>query len=254
MLVANELGVTIDGATLLADVDVAFAPGRVTAIVGPNGAGKSTLLACLAGLRAPDEGGVTLDGTPLAALGPRDRARRIGYLPQDAPLHWNIAVRPLVALGRFPHGDAQGDLGRVAIDHALAEAELTPLAERLAGTLSGGERARVMLARLLAGEPDWILADEPLAALDIAHRYGLMARLRAIAARGVGVVVVAHDLAIAADFADDVVLLNSGHLVAAGRVDDIMTPTRLEQVFGASFQRVRDHEGREVLIIGLRRA
>jgi len=248
MLAAMGLGVSSGGKPLIADIDAAVAPGRLTAILGPNGAGKSTLLACLAGLRVPDAGEVRLDGAPLAGLTPRDRARRIGYLPQDAPLHWNIAVRPLVALGRFPHGDAASATGRAAIDRALAETDLAPVAGRLAGTLSGGERARAMLARVLAGAPDWILADEPLAALDIAHRHAMMDRLRAIAARGVGVIVVLHDLALAARMADDVLLLDSGRLVAAGPVHEVLTPERLGAVFGVDFAYVASGDGEPVLV------
>jgi len=243
MLAVERLGVTIGSAALLDGVDAAIAPGRVTAIVGPNGAGKSTLLACLAGLRTPDRGQALLDGQPLASLGATARARRIGYLPQDAPLHWNIAVRALIALGRFPHGDARSDLGRLAIDRALTKLDLHPFADRLAATLSGGERARAMLARVLAGEPDWILADEPLAALDIAHRYALMAHLRAVAARGVGVLLVAHDIALAAAYADDALLLHGGRLVAAGPVTDVLTPDRLGPVFGVAFEQVQTATG-----------
>jgi len=235
MLAAEALTVSIGGKTLLEEVDAQLAPGRITAIVGPNGAGKSTLLSCLAGLRAPDRGWVLLDGAPLDALGPRAKAKCIGFLPQDAPLHWNIAVRPLVALGRFAHGDAASMVGHAAIERALDEMAMAPFADRLAGTLSGGERARAMLARVLAGEPDWILADEPLAALDIAHRYALMAELRAVAARGVGVAIVVHDLALAARFADEALLLDNGRLVASGPVGEVLAPEPLGRVFGVGF-------------------
>lgn len=243
MLVAQHLTVTIGQSTLLAGIDARFPAGRVTAIIGPNGAGKSTLLNCLAGLRQPDAGQVLLDEVPLGALSARSRAREIGYLPQDAPLHWNISVRALVALGRYSYGDAQGGEGREAIDLALRETQLMPFADRLAGTLSGGERARAMLARVLAGEPRCILADEPLAALDIAHRYALMAQFRAIAARGVGVVIVMHDLALAARFADDALLLDHGALVAIGDAGDVLTPERLAPVFGVDFAYAQMAEG-----------
>jgi iron complex transport system ATP-binding protein len=239
MLVAEALGVSVGNAAILREVEARLRPGRVTAIVGPNGAGKSTLLSCLAGLRRPDQGRVLLDGAPLQDIAARLRARRIGYLPQDAPLHWNIAVRALVALGRFPYGDAASLEGGAAIDRAMADLSLTELADRLAGTLSGGERARAMLARVLAGAPDWILADEPLAALDIAHRHALMIELRAIAARGVGVGIVAHDLALAARFADDAILLDGGALVAAGPAGDVLTPAVLSPVFDVTFAYAR---------------
>jgi iron complex transport system ATP-binding protein len=248
MLAFENLGVTIGNAALLAGIDARLMPGRITAIVGPNGAGKSTLLACLAGLRKPEQGRVLLDDAPMAALGAGERAKRIGYLPQDPPLHWNIAVRALVALGRFPHGDARGDLGRLAIDRALTELALFPFADRLAATLSGGERARAMLARVLAGEPDWILADEPLAALDLAHRYALMGVFRRIAARGIGIVLVLHDLALAAAYADDALLLDRGRLVAAGPVAQVLTPGRLGPVFGVRFDWLRAEDGTRLLV------
>ena len=251
MLVADHLDVALKGAVWLDRGSASFAPGRITAIFGPNGAGKSTLLACLAGLRAPSGGQVLLDGVALHGLDARRRARLMGYLPQDAPLHWNIAVRALVALGRFPHrpgraGESAAD--EAAIERALADTGLLPLAQRLTGTLSGGERARVMLARLLAGEPEWILADEPLAALDIAHRYALMTPLRAIAARGVGVVIVLHDLPLAARMADDAVLLDHGRLVAAGPVDAVLTPALLGPVFGVDFAYGQAADGASVLV------
>ncbi|MGF7170531.1 iron complex transport system ATP-binding protein [Sphingobium xanthum] len=251
MLVAEALGISVGNAAILRDVEARLMPGRVTAIVGPNGAGKSTLLSCLAGLRAPDQGRVLLDGASLQDIAVRLRAKRIGYLPQDAPLHWNIAVRALVALGRFPYDDATSPDGRAAIDRAMADLALTDLADRLAGTLSGGERARAMLARVLAGAPDWILADEPLAALDIAHRHALMIELRAIAARGVGVAIVAHDLALAARFADDAILFDRGALVAAGPVGDVLTPAMLEPVFDVAFAYAQMGDAR-VLISDLR--
>ena len=248
MLAAEGLGVSIGGRTLLQGIGARLAPGRVTAIVGPNGAGKSTLLACLAGLRAPDAGQVLLDEAPLDRLAARMRARRIGYLPQEAPLHWNIAVRALVALGRFPHGDAASVAGRAIIERTLAQADLAPFADRLAGTLSGGERARAMLARVLAGAPDWLLADEPLAALDIAHRHAMLARLRGVAAQGVGVVIVLHDLALAARMADDALLLDRGRLIAAGPAGAVLAPERLDAIFGARFAYVDGPDGVPVLV------
>jgi iron complex transport system ATP-binding protein len=235
MLTVDSLGVRIGAAKLLDDVSAALSPGRVTAILGPNGAGKSTLLACLAGLRAPTTGIVQLDGADIHALDPRERARRVGLLPQGGALHWNIEVAALVALGRIPRqGRASrlSDADRAAIDAALARTDTAAFAHRLAGTLSGGERARVLLARVLAGEPDWVLADEPLASLDLAHQFDLMAQLRGVAAGGTGVIVALHDLSLALRFADDALLLDRGRLVAAGPVADVLTPNHIAAVFG----------------------
>jgi iron complex transport system ATP-binding protein len=251
MLEARNIGVTLGGATILADVSAANAPGRVTAIVGPNGAGKSTLLACLAGLRTPNAGEVLLGGTALAALKPADRAKRIGYLPQESPVHWNIGVRALVALGRYPHrvglaGESAADW--LAVQQALRETGMDAFAERLVNSLSGGERARVLLARVLAGTPQWILADEPMAALDLSHRYALMAHFRDIAVQGIGVVIVIHDLALAARMADNALLLDGGRLVAAGTARDVLTPERLGPVFGVDFAYSVAADGQPTLV------
>src|SRR5687767_12820722 len=138
--------------------DAALQPGRITAICGPNGAGKSTLLQCLAGLLEPDRGEVLLDAARLPQG--RERARRIGYLPQVGEIAWDLSVASLAALGRLPHGDR----GETQVAAALAAVDLADFAQRPVSTLSGGERARALLARVLAGEPGWILADEPHAA------------------------------------------------------------------------------------------
>ena len=257
MLEAHALGVTLERATVLTGLDARLAPGRVTAIVGPNGAGKSTLLACLAGLRRPGRGEVRLDGAPLHAMKAAERARRIGYLPQESAVHWNIAVRALVALGRYPHRAgmaAESAQDRQAIAQALEELGLADFAQRLVGSLSGGERARVLLARVLAGRPDWILADEPMAALDLAHRYALMTHLRAVAVRGAGVAIVLHDLALAARMADDALLLDGGRLVAAGAAEDVLTPERLGSIFGVDFGWGRGADGAPVLVSAPRMA
>jgi len=251
MLEAKDVGITLGGAAILADLSAAIAPGRVTAIVGPNGAGKSTLLAALAGLRAPDAGGVFLDGAPLSRLKPNDRARRIGYLPQESPVHWNIGVRALVALGRHPHRDGisgESAADWLAVEEALSEVGMSGFADRLVNSLSGGERARVLLARVLAGTPQWILADEPMAALDLAHRYALMRHFRDIAAQGVGVVIVIHDLALAARMADDALLLDGGRLAAAGAVNEVLTPERLGPVFGVDFAHGVAADGQATLV------
>ena len=137
----------------LLGVSAALRPGEVTVICGPNGAGKSTLLQCLAGLLGADGGAVTLDGVPIASLHPRERARAIGYLSQEGEIAWDLSVRNLVALGRLPYGD--GGEAQVAV--ALAALDLKTFSSRPVSTLSGGEKARALLARVLAGEPRWML-------------------------------------------------------------------------------------------------
>ncbi|HTH28044.1 MAG TPA: ABC transporter ATP-binding protein [Sphingobium sp.] len=255
MLAAYEVVVRAGSRALLAGISAALKPGRVTAVLGPNGAGKSTLLQCLAGLRTPAGGEVRLDAVSLHMLGAQNRAKRIGYLPQQAQLHWNIHVHALVALGRYPLRARYGPLSaadEAMIAGALARMDAAHLAGRQAGTLSGGELARVLLARVLAGEPDWILADEPFAALDVAHRFDLAAHLRAIAAAGTGVVVVLHDVALAGRLADDILLLDKGRLVASGPAATVLDGPELEQVFGVSMDR-HVHEDGTVSLIPVRR-
>lgn len=214
----------------LSEVTAQFKPGKVTAICGPNGAGKSTLLAALAGLIAPASGTVTLAGQPLAQILPEDRARRIGYLPQTAGVAWNISVRTLVALGRLPHRSSVADDAR-AVEQALAALQIEALADRPLASLSGGERARALLARVIATQPHWILADEPLAALDLAHQQSLIRRLRTLAGEGRGVVLVVHDLALAMNHADHVIVLNQGQLAAQGPPDSALSQQIIADVW-----------------------
>ena len=206
-------------------------PGAITAICGPNGAGKSTLLAVLAGLLAPASGTVSLDSAPLASLPARTRAQAIGYLPQNAEIAWDIDVATLAGLGRLPWRTS-ADEDRAAIAQALTATDLLRLAHRRVSQLSGGERARALLARVLAGGPRWILADEPLAALDLAHQAALLRTFRALASQGVGVVVVLHDLARAMNGADRAIVLEQGRIVADGLPKDALGSARLVQTWG----------------------
>ena len=226
MLAAQDLSL----AGRLRDITFALKPGEVTAICGPNGAGKSSLLACLAGLLHPDQGQVSLDGAPLSGLAPRSRARAIGYLPQQGEVVWNLSAETLVALGRLPW-DAGRDADRAAVDAALAALDLAELRQRRVSHLSGGELARVLLARVLAGEPQWIFADEPLANLDLAHQLALLRQFKRLAGEGVGVCLVLHDLAQAMNQADRVVVLDGGRVVADGPPSDALSQAMIQQVW-----------------------
>lgn len=231
-IAAEELALERGGTRVLDGISAALAPGEITAIVGPNGAGKSSLLLALAGLIAPESGQVTLDGAPLTTLDPVMRAKAIGYLPQGADIAWDVAVETLVALGRMPHRDDR----REPVDAALAALSLETLRHRPVSTLSGGERARVLLARVLAGEPRWILADEPLAALDLAHQLALCGHLRDCADAGAGVVIVLHDLALAMNHADRVLVLDSGTMAADGPPQTALSSQVIKQVWGVDGQ------------------
>ena len=237
-LAATNLSLSLGGKRVLDAVDASFAGGRVTALLGPNGAGKSSLLSCLAALQAPEAGVATLDGADVRDLPATLRARRIGFLPQGADVHWNIDVATLVALGRLPWRGRWGETydDRAAVMNALAATGMTGFARRGVEHLSGGERARALLARVLAGQPEWLLADEPLASLDPAHQLEIGAQLRAVAASGSGVVLVVHDLNLAARLADDVVLLREGRVVAAGPMPAVLTPALVGETYGVAVE------------------
>lgn len=237
--------VTIDlrGRRVLADASAAFAAGRITVILGPNGAGKTSLLRAAAGLIAPSAGKIAITGRAIAAMPRDERARTIGYLPQSGDVAWNMPARDVVALGRLPHRTSMAD-DIAAVLSAMAATDTEQFAERRVGELSGGERARVLLARVLAGEPQWLLADEPLASLDPAHQLDLLDRLRGQAARGVGVVVVLHDLVQAARVADEILLLRDGRVFASGPPDEVLTSQHLRDAFGVDVLLFADGHGR----------
>lgn len=216
----------------ISGVITAFNPGEVTAICGPNGAGKSTLLACLAGLIGLDEGSVTLGGAPLASMHSRERARAIGYLPQTPEIAWDVSVEVLVSLGRIPWAGAPAAQAQEAIDAAICAMDMEEFRHRPVSRLSGGERARALMARVLATTPRWLLADEPLANLDLAHAAALIARFREQAAAGRGVVLVLHDLATAMNHADRVLVLDRGRLAADGSPGDSLSEEVIARVWG----------------------
>ena len=229
-------------------VTTAFAPGQVTAICGPNGAGKSSLLACLAGILAPVSGQVQLGGADLAAFAPRTRAQALGFLPQQAEVAWDLSVETLVRLGRLPWNDgAAADLA--AVDAALDAMQLAALRTRPLSQLSGGQKARALLARVLAGTPRWLLADEPLANLDLAHQHALLGHLRGLAAHGMGVVVVLHDLAQAMNYADAVAVLADGQVVLQGAPEAVLDVRVLHEVWGVKARWLGEPKARALAII-----
>ncbi|WP_066647223.1 MULTISPECIES: ABC transporter ATP-binding protein [Sphingomonas] len=250
VLHTRALTLRLGGRTVLDRVTAACRPGRVTALLGPNGAGKSSLLACLAGLRTADAGAAMLGDRAILEIERRDRARRIGFLPQASDVHWNVDVQSLVALGRLPHRGRWGETAadRAAVAQAMAATEVAHLAARGVEQLSGGERGRVLIARVLAGEPDWLLADEPLASLDPAHQLDVLDLLRAAASRGAGVIVVLHDLHLAHRVADDAVLLSEGRVVASGAAEAVLTPALLGETYGVAVETGTTASGRRYIL------
>lgn len=234
-LATRSVTVELRRRPVLANASVTIAPGRITGIIGPNGAGKSTLLKALAGLVPPASGEVQLDGRPLTDFDRRSIAQRIAYLPQERTVHWPLAVRNIVALGRLPHGAGaarDGPRDRDAIAAAMHAMQVEALADRPADHLSGGELARVLLARALAQETPIILADEPTAGLDPAHALAFFELLRRLAADGRAIAVAVHDLSAAARFCHDVVLLARGCVLASGPAGDVLTAERLGPAYG----------------------
>ena len=239
------LCVRLGARDVLDGVSLALQAGQVTVILGPNGAGKSTLIGALAGLVPPRAGTVWLGSERLETLDRRLRARRIALLPQHTDIAWPISVRSLVELGRIPHQGAFG-LGapdRLAVDRALVRAGVEAFAHRPVAELSGGERARVLIARGLAGEADWLLADEPLTGLDPGHALDALALFRGEAARGAGVLLSLHDLDLAARIADRVIVLAEGRVQADGAPADALTSALLQRVYGVTAE-VRITAGR----------
>lgn len=236
---AHDVAVSLGGREILDSVSLQCREGRITGIVGPNGAGKSTLIRALAGLLPLARGTVTLAGALVSGMPAAERGRHIAYLPQDRAVHWPLAVRRVVALGRQPlaasrSGGPTASDDR-AVEAALAAMDVTSLADRPVSELSGGELARVLFARALAQEAPVILADEPTAGLDPAHALGLFAVLGDLAAAGHTIVVALHDLSLAARFCHEVVMMASGGVAAAGPAAEALSESRLASVFGARF-------------------
>jgi iron complex transport system ATP-binding protein len=233
-LLAHNVNVRLGGTLIVERANLALRPGELTALVGPNGAGKTTLVRALAGLIL-FEGNISVDGRTLASLSPRERARRIAYLPQGNVFHWPLSVANVVALGRYPHTDPFSRVSiddRAAVAGALSVTETEAFAERSVTTLSGGERARVALARALATQAGVLLADEPTVSLDPRHQLVVMNLLREAARAGGAVLAVVHDLTLAARFADRVLVMDKGRIVADALPHDALTTERIAAVFG----------------------
>jgi iron complex transport system ATP-binding protein len=249
-LTAHGLNVTLASRRVLNDISLALSSGHLVALVGPNGAGKTTLLRALAGL-VPSDGAIHVGGDALSSLALRERAQRFAYLPQGHIVHWPLPARDIVALGRYPHGAT--DPARLspkdteAVLRAMQATDVMELRERRVTELSGGERSRVALARVLAVEAPVILADEPTASLDPRHQLDIMKSLRAVADGGTLVIVVTHDLGLAARFADAVLVLSEGRLVAQGTAAEALSEKIVGDVFRVSAYRAEYQ--REAVIV-----
>lgn len=225
MALISTQALTVDSRVKSLSLDVQ--QGEVLGLIGPNGAGKSTLLNTLAGLEGY-QGAITINGQPYDDYTSKQRARLIGLQPQLVTSAWSITVEDVVALGRIPWGDSD----KQAIQLAMQRAGVTEFAERAIDHLSGGERARVWLARVLAGKPQALLVDEPVANLDIHYQLSVMNVLRSYAQEGHGVVVALHDLSLAARFCHRLCLMHEGELVLCGTPEEVLKETTLKTVYG----------------------
>ncbi|MBX6364710.1 MAG: ABC transporter ATP-binding protein [Gemmatimonadetes bacterium] len=238
VLEAAGLGFRYPGAAApaLTDVDLRVLPGEIRAVLGPNGSGKSTLLRLLLGVLRPDAGRALYLGRPVAAWPRRELAARVGVVHQAEEAVFPITVRELVAMGRYPHlgaWRAAGPADRRAVELALERCDVAHLADRSVATLSGGERQRARLARALAQEPETLVLDEPTASLDIRHEMRILELAAALAREaGVTVLLVTHNLNLAARYADRLLLLDRGRVAAEGPPRAVVTRDTIERVYG----------------------
>jgi iron complex transport system ATP-binding protein len=250
LITTQGLNVALAGRAVLHDISLSLSSGQLVALLGPNGAGKTTLLRALAGL-VPSAGSIDVGNTALSSLSLRDRARRFAYLPQGHLVHWPLPARDIVALGRYPHGAT--DPARLtpkdseAVLRAMQQTDVVEFSARRVSELSGGERSRVALARVFAVEAPVILADEPTSSLDPRHQIDVMNSLRLAADKGALVIVVTHDIGLAARFADIVLVLSEGRLVSQGAPAEALSEQVMADVFRISAYRAEYQ--RETVIV-----
>ena len=216
------------------DVSLSVTPGQLLAVVGPNGAGKTTLLRLLTGSLSPEQGEVLLDNRPLDGLDDRERARALAVVPQSESSPFPVTVREMVAMGRYAHlgpWERTGGHDRAVVERALERCAVAELADRQINELSGGERQRSRIARALAQEAPILLLDEPTAGLDLRYRMELFHLLRELRGEGLAVLVITHDLNLAARFADRLLLLDRGRATARGAPESVLSREALEAVY-----------------------
>jgi iron complex transport system ATP-binding protein len=244
-LSAEEISFTVNGKLLLHNTSISFNRGEFTVILGANGAGKTTLIKCLANIIKPSTGHVTLGGFDVKKISAKERAKFISYIPQNPSVTWPSNVRNVVALGRFAYGSihaALTDSDLLAVDTALHECDVYHLSNQSVETLSGGELARVHFARALCSRTPFLLADEPIASLDIAHQIRTMKLLKSYTGGNLGAIVVMHDTSLAINYADRIVWMKNGSVVSDGTPKETVMPETIEDVFNIN-ARIDWHKG-----------
>jgi len=247
----HDVTVRVGSSTLVQNVTLDIEPGTWCTIVGPNGAGKTTLVETVAGLRRPAQGYVALSGTKLSALSERERARQVSLVPQHPEVPVGMSVRDYVALGRTAHHGlfrAAGALDQGIVTSVLDRLSLREFAERDVVTLSGGERQRMVLGRALAQSTMVMVLDEPITGLDMRHQMEILELLKKeVAECGLTVVATLHDLSLAGQFADRLVLLDHGRVIVDGRAPDVIRSPELSACYGMNL-RVVDVDGADVVV------
>jgi iron complex transport system ATP-binding protein len=258
LLEVHEVSVRFGAATAVASVDLRIEPGTVTAVIGPNGCGKSTLLRTMGRLANPDEGAVLLDGVSIATLPTRAVARTLGILPQSPQAPEGMTVADLVSRGRDPHRrwyDQWSSADEVVVAESLARTGISELADRQLDSLSGGQRQRAWIAMALAQGTDVLLLDEPTTFLDVVHQLDVLELVRELHDRqGITVVMVLHDLSMAARYADRLVAMRDGAVVADGTPAEVVTPAILRAVFDLECEVIADPRTGRPIVVPISRA
>ena len=244
MLKIVDLSFSYRDIRVLEDIDVSLKPGEILSIVGPNGTGKTTLLKCITSIITPDRGAVFLGERDVARMSRRELAGYLGYVPQQIPSKFPMTVFEMVLLGRRPHiswKPSSHDLERVA--DILQEMKLADLALRDVGRLSGGQRQKVLLARALAQDPEFLLLDEPTSSLDLRHQLEVMEIIRGLVRdNGTGAMIALHDLNLASRFSDRIIMLHNGRIFSEGPPAQVMTSENIREVYGVEAM-VRQENG-----------
>ncbi|WP_353499809.1 ABC transporter ATP-binding protein [Vibrio sp. CB1-14] len=251
MFSLTQASYRIGSLEILSPFDLQFIPGEVTSLLGHNGSGKSSLIKLLSRQNQVASGSVMLDGKPLEQYSPKEYAKKVAYLPQHPPITDGVTVRELVMFGRYPW---KGVLGRYnkedhqLVDEAIERVGLTAFTERFVSTLSGGERQRAWVAMLLAQQSECILLDEPTSALDVAHQYELLKLIRELnKSLKLTVIMVIHDVNMAARFSDRLVALKSGKIVVDGSPDNVMNEASLTEIYGMPLSTFKDPNTQQII-------
>jgi iron complex transport system ATP-binding protein len=247
----RNVSVDRGGRRIFRNADLSVSPGRLKAIVGPNGSGKSTLLRVLGGMWSPTEGSVLLDGQPLSSLPRSAVARAISFVPQNERISFEFTVEEVVAMGRYPHRGrfaAESVADRRVISAAMERCDIGHLRDRVVSTLSSGEHQRVLIARTLAVQSQFILLDEPTANLDVEHSIAVLELCRELALEGKAIVLASHDLNAVARYAADVALIEAGRFVDCGPRAEVLTARNLERAFGVRAEVLASGDGYPVYV------